>query len=368
MDIQNKLDSFIDDLKDQLSFGNKTLLGLDIGQSAIKFSEVSFNGKEFKLERFSSYPLPEASIIDDEIQKENEIVAAIQTAYKNGEFESKHVCLGISGPNTIARKLQLAGGTEEEIEDQVIWEAEQYLPFAIEDCNLDFFNLGENEGGGVDVIIAAAKKEILLNYKGLVEASGLKVKRVDLSQIALCNIFELAVYNKISEDEVGSWIVIDLGAQKTQVLIFKNNTPIFMKEIDVGGSMITEEIQRQLGVNYFEAEDLKITGDENGNLPEEILEIIDDVVEAIFGELKKTIDFYISSTSDDSFLGCSITGGSSLIPGLVEGIKALLNVDVEVLNPFDGIKYDKKFSEEEINDIAFKGCVVLGLGLGQTDK
>ena len=110
------------------------------------------------------------------------------------------------------------------------------------------------------------------------------------------------------EDESQSWILIDLGAQKSEFVIYKNHKIMFTKEIAIGGVMITEEIQRQMGVNYYEAEDLKCNGDDNGNLPEEILEIIDDVVDSFFAEIKKTVDFYVSSTSDESFVECVLTG------------------------------------------------------------
>lgn len=362
MDIKTQAIQFIDKAKDFAGIGSKNLIGMDIGQSAIKFAEISFNGKEYKLESYSAVKLPEAAIIEDEINKEDEVVEAISEAFRAGNFSSKNICLGMSGPNTIARKLQLAGGDEEEIEDQVIWEAEQYLPFSIDDCIVDHFVVGENEGGGIDVMVAAARKDIILNFKALAEKAGLKVRVMDLSQLAICNIFELSMGERLFEEGVGTWIVLDIGAQKTELVIYKKGMPTFLKELNVGGGMITEEIQRQLGVNYLEAEDLKVTGDEQGNLPEEILEIMDDVVEVIFNEIKKTIDFYVSSTSDENFTGCTITGGSSLIPGLVEGLQALLSVEVEVMNPFDTMGYNKKYSEE-VNDIAFKGATVLGLAL-----
>ena len=128
--------------------------------------------------------------------------------------------------------------------------------------------------------------------------------------------------------------------------------------------MITEEIQRKMGVNYFEAEDLKIIGDENGNLPEEILEIIDEVVENFFSEIKKAIDFYITSTSDESLETCYITGGSSQIPGFLEGLEALLGIPVSMLNPFDVFQYsEKKFDEEQIKEISQRGVEALGLAL-----
>ena len=171
-------------------------------------------------------------------------------------------------------------------------------------------------------------------------------------------------YAEKLDDQNESWILMDLGAQKTEFIIYKNNKVMFTKEIMIGGVIITEEIQRQMGVNYYEAEDLKNQGDENGNLPEEVLEIIDSVVENFFAEIKKTVDFYISSTSDESFVECVLTGGSCLIPGLSEGLEALLGISVSIMNPFEAVEYDpQKISEEKLNEIAYRGAGVLGLAM-----
>ena len=361
----NPLSKILGPLSGLLNLGGGTIVGLDIGLSAIKIAEVDCDHKNnsFTLLKYASVPLPEGAIIEDEIQKKEEIVEAIKEAVDASGVSGNMCCLGIGGPNTVARKLQVAGGTEDEIEDQVVWESEQYLPFDIEDSTVSYHLIGENEGGGVDVIVGAARNDVIANFKELAEEAGLKPKIVDLNILSLVNVFD-ACYGESLGDPLESHLLLDLGAQTSSFVIYKNGMVLFTKEINVGGVMITEEIQRQMGVNYFEAEDLKITGDENGNLPEEILEIIDDVVEAFFAEIKKTIDFYVSSTSDESLTTCFVTGGSALIPGILEGLEALLGVQVNFMNPFEHFDYDqKKFSEEEINEVAYKGAVVLGLGM-----
>ncbi len=363
--MSNGLSQILDPISDILNLGGKSIVALDIGLSAVKMAEIECHraSSKFTLLRYASVPLPEGAIIEDEIQKPEEIIEAIKKALNQSGITTINCCLGLSGPNTVARKLSLAGGSEEEIEDQVMWESEQYLPFDIDESSIAFHVVGENEGGGVDVIVGAVRNDIIFNFQELVNSCGLKTKIVDLNLLAVTNVFELVMKDKI-KDSLKSFLILDIGAQKTFFVIYKNRTVGFAKEINMGGVVITEEIQRQLGVNYYEAEDLKITGDENGNLPEEILEIMDDVVETFFAEIKKTFDFYISSTSDESLVGCLITGGGCLIPGILEGLEALLGVEVSILNPFDAIDYNKKnFSEEEINDITYKGVSVLGLAM-----
>jgi len=364
LDSKKIINDLISQVKEVLKIGPSGYIGIDIGLSSVKVAQLDGNGDTgYKLVAYGSGSLPEGAIIEDDIQKEEEVVEAIQTAIKNAGIKSVNCVFGLAGPNTVARKLQLAGGSDEEIEDQVSWEVEQYIPFSLETSKISFHVVGENEGGGIDVIVAAAKGEIVESYRSLLEQAGLKPRIFDLGLISVVNVFELVYRDKLV-DPNESWILMDLGSEKTEFIIYKNNKIMFTKEIMIGGVIITEEIQRQMGVNYYEAEDLKNHGDENGNLPEEILEIIDSVVESFFAEIKKTVDFYISSTSDESFIECVLTGGSSLIPGLTEGLEALLGINVSIMNPFEVIKYDpKNIKEEQLNEIAYRGASVLGLAM-----
>jgi len=365
---KEQVDQAIGNIKDALNIGSKALVGIDIGLSCIKIAEVKHTNNDCKLLSYASVDLPEGSLIEDEIQKEDVIVKAIEKALEQARITAPNACIGLFGPNTVARKLQLAGGSYEEIEDQVSWEAEQYLPFPIEESSIAFHVYGENEGGGIDVMVAAAKNDIIQNFKEVVEKTKIKVKIVDLQVVAITNVFEFVMGDKLN-DPNSSWLLLDIGAQKTELIIYRQGAIAFTKEMNIGGVMITEEIQRQMGVNYIEAEDLKITGDENGNLPEEILEIIDDVLEAFFAEIKKTIDFYVTSSSDENIKECVLTGGGALIPGLVEGLEALLGVPILILNPFEKITYDKKkFDENDIHSIAFRGVAALGLAMRDKKK
>ena len=364
MNVKDIVDKIKNKIGETFYVGPKGIIGIDIGLSAIKMAEVARQSDgSYKILRYSSTALPEGTIIEDEIQKEDEILTALQAGLKELDSSNRFACIGISGPNTLIKRLQLAGGSDEEIDDQVSWEAEQYLPFPIDEGNLSFSIVGENQGGGIDVIIGAAKKSIVNSFKDIVERSNLKVKVVDLCAAATINVFE-----NVMGDEVKArgktWILMDLGAQKTHFMIYKNGVLVFFKEINIGGLTITEEIQRQMGVNYNEAESLKIQGDGSGNIPEEIVEIINQVLDTFFAELKKTIDFWVSSTSEEAFDGCIVTGGGAQIPGFTEALHELLETEVQVLNPFSSMSYNKNnISEEIINEIAFKGVCAIGLAM-----
>ena len=343
--------------------GSGSIIGIDIGLSQVKIAEVKKSGGSFKLVNYGFVDLPEGALLDENIQNPDAITNAIQMCLKKYRIESSNFCLGLFGENTVARKLQVSGGKDDEIEDAVLFEAEQYLPFSADDSVISFHKYGENEGGGVDILVAAARVDVMENYKELVESAGkkFKVKIVDLGIIAITNLFEHVLGDRVQELDK-SYIFLDIGAQKTHFVIYRNGTIVFSKEIKQGGANITEQIQRQMGVNYQEAEYLKINGDGNGNLPEDIIDIIEDILEDFFTELRKTIDFYESSTSDDSITDIIITGGGAQTPGLAEGIETILERNVEILSPFETLAFDKKkFGQDVLNEISYRGGVALGL-------
>ncbi len=367
MDLQKGLGSLTDKLSELFQGSTSSVVGIDIGLSSIKIAEVSKVSNGFKINKFLSYPLPEGVIIEDEIQKEDELIETLQKAIKKFSPSYKIASIGIFGPSAVLKKLQLAGGSVEEVEDQVMWEIEQYLPFPAEDGNIGFHILGENRGGGVDVIVGAAKKSVISAFKSVVESSGLKVKIADMGAAAFLNVFELVYKNKLSDEN--SYVILDLGAQKTTLIIYKGKVLSFYKEINIGGVTITEEIQRQMGVNYQEAEELKINGDGSGNIPEEILGIINQVLETLFSEIKKTLEFYASSSVDENFEFTVISGGGALIDGLTDALSELIGTPVEILNPLSAMSYNQsRIEEAQLNIITYTGVVALGLAMREYSK
>lgn len=369
MDLKIVSEFIQEKISDLFTPNTSSVIGIDIGMSAIKFADISkLNDGNYKINRFVVKELPDGAVIEDEIQKEDELLQALQDGLKELKSSSKFVCLGLSGPNTLIKRLQLAGGAAEEIEDQVIWETEQYLPFPIDEGNVSFSVVGENPGGGLDVIVGAVKKNVLKTFKELVERANVKVKIVDLNAAAVFNMFE----HLLGEDAMvkgKSWIMMDLGAQKTHFMICKNGMLVFFKEINIGGLTITEEIQRQMGVSYSEAESLKIHGDGSGNIPEEIVDLINQVLDTFFAELKKTVDFWTSSTSEEEFDGCVITGGCSQINGLTEALQELFETEVRVLSPLDKMTYNQNnINEETLNYLSSQGLCALGLAMRAYSK
>lgn len=350
----------LDELMGKLNPGS--IVGVDIGAHSIKVCEIGGSIGKLKLERFSVFPLSEAALIEDEIQKPSEISDGVLEALSKARIKSKTLCLGLFGPNTMTKRLNVPEGTREEIEDHIMWEAEQYITFGADDAQIDFFLIGDNEGGGKDAIVAAAKTDVIDTYTEILKEAKLQVKVVDLNVIALSNAFEEAVRDDLEEYSQGT-LVLDFGAQSTKVIVYKRGGPIFTKEIPVGGGLITEEIQRQMGVSYEEAEDLKTSTDSKGNLPEEILNIINILLDQQIAEVRKNVNFYVTQGSAEKVGHCFVTGGSSLLPGLIDKLSVATNLEVRRLDLFKNIKVDESKLGFDVDHLSAISSTVLGLAM-----
>ena len=350
----------IDELLGKLNPGG--IFGIDIGSHSIKVCEISGLPKKFKVEKFGSYVLSEAAIIEDEFQKPSEISEGLLEAMKRAGINSKTGCLGLYGPNTMTKRLNVPEGTNEEVEDHIMWEAEQYITFGADESQISFHIIGENEGGGKDALVAAARIDTLENFSNILLEAKVTAKIVDLNVLAVTNVFEEVFRADLEEYSQGS-IILDFGAQSTKVIVYKRGGPIFTKEVAVGGGLITEEIQRQMAVSYEEAEDLKINGDENGNLPQEVLNIVNMQVDQQVAEVKKNINFYISQGSAEKVNYCFITGGNSLVPGMMEKLTASIGIEVRRIDIFSKIKVDERKAEKGLEQLSAISAVAIGLAM-----
>jgi type IV pilus assembly protein PilM len=362
------LASLVGQIKDLIgnltSLGAKEVIGLDIGAHAIKLAVVDYSGKgKLKITNFAKIPLGEAVIIEDEIQKIDEVVDAIKAGVRMSGSKTKAVCLGVYGPNTMTKRMQVPDGSNEEIEDHIIWESEQYVPFGVDDSELVHQVIGENDGGGFDAIMAAARSDMIEGFMDLVKSADLTVRLVDLNVFSINNYFEALYFDELEDISDEGAIIIDYGAQYTRVVVYQRGGPVITKEINIGGVLVTEEIQRQMGVSYEEAEDLKINGDESGNLPEEFLGIIEHYLEQLNDEIRKTVNYYIQQGTD-KVSQCFITGGASLLPGVEDSLKAMTNCEIIRMDPLSKFSIDKKaISEELFDDITYTGAIAIGLSL-----
>lgn len=372
----------------QLSFAREVVAGLDIGDSAVKMAQLGKKGSQIVLEQFGYSPLPEGTFIDDELVQKDRLLVGIKNALDAGVIRTKKFAYGFPGQSCVIKKMSAPRGSKQEIEDHITWEADQFVPFGAENSIISIHHPQEQVGGSkknkkssedetkaqvkksklgdddkVDVLMVAAKKDQVEQSEDLMKEVGLHLKIIDLQPLALLNALFFNYEDQMEEIERGS-LVIDFGAHYTKVILYKEGFPIFMKALPIGGSMITEEIQKKVGLTFEEAEDLKLMRDDQGHLPEEIAQIVRQMSDKIIQTVKDSCNFFLQPTSQDRAYQCFITGGNAQLPGLQEDLPGQLGLPVELIDPFRNIKVaNKKYTPEIIEQMTYIGVVAIGLGL-----
>jgi type IV pilus assembly protein PilM len=348
---------------------SKLALGLDIGSSAVKMillKEVRRRGAvSFQLQSFGTKPLPPEAIVDGALMNSTAIVQAIQELVAELRIKHKEVSIGVSGHSVIIKKISLPRMSQEELDESIQWEAEQYIPFDVKDVNIDTFPLstGNDQTGQMDVLLVAAKKDMINDYTSVVTEAGLQPVIVDVDAFAVQNCFE-ANYELPAGETV---VLINAGASVVNINILANGVTTFTRDVTIGGNQFTEEIQKQLNVSYDEAEALKIGGnraDADAVVPQEVERVLSSVAEQMAGEIQRSLDFYASTAADSHIAKVFLSGGTAKIPALFKTIEQRVGVPVEILNPFKNIEIDnRRFDPAYIMDMAPVAAVAVGLGL-----
>jgi type IV pilus assembly protein PilM len=342
-------------------FGSKPIVGLDIGSSAIKLVEVEKKRNGWLVRSFSSVTLPEDTIVDGEIVNQAAVVESIKTLLKEASPRSKMVCTSVAGASVIIKHISIPKTGPKELEDQVYWEAEQYIPFDMKEISLDFEVVSEDSGDGkMDILLVAAKKDFIDKRLTTVRESGLDPTILDIDVLALANVF-WENYEMTPDNAV---VLVDVGASLTKINIVSHNTTIFTRDVAIGGKNLTQEIQNKLGISFQEAEVLKIDACSTGQIPEEVLPLVTSISENVALEIRRSLDFYAASPVQLPVTGVFLCGGASRIPGLSNMLTEVLGLAVEYLNPFNKVACSgKQFNEEFVAAISSSAAVPLGLAL-----
>ncbi len=345
----------------------KLALGLDIGSSSVKMILLKESKRGYQLQSFGMAPLPPEAIVDGALMNSTAIVQAIQELVSAQKIKHKEAALGVSGHSVIIKKISLPRMSQEELDESIQWEAEQYIPFDVKDVNLDTQILtppGADSAGQMDVLLVAAKKDMINDYTSVVAEAGLSPAIVDIDAFAVQNAFEVNYEVPAGETVV----LINAGASVVNINILASGVTTFTRDITVGGNQFTEEIQKQLNVSYDEAEALKVGGRAGGDadavVPQEVERVIQGVAEQMAGEIQRSLDFYAATAADARITRVYLSGGTAKIPALFKTIETRVGVPVEILNPFKNIEIDnRKFDPTYIMEIAPMAAVVVGLGL-----
>jgi type IV pilus assembly protein PilM len=342
----------------------KSIVGLDIGSSAVKAVELKPAGKGYKVTAFGAEPVPPDAIVDGAIIDAGSVADAITRVFEgNKAFKSKDVCASLSGNAVIVKKITLPVMTENELAESIYWEAEQYIPFDIQDVNLDYQILdpgtGPNSRGSMDVLLVAAKKEKIGDYTKVIAQAGRTPVIVDVDSFALQNAFE--VNYGLEADRIV--VLLNAGASAINVNILQGDQSVFTRDISMGGNAYTEAVQKELDLPFDSAEQLKKGIPVDGATYEEALPVLHAVTENVLLEIQKTFDFFKASASTDHIDRIMLSGGASRVDGFHQMVQERFNAPVEDFDPFRAVTWDAKKLGGEPAEMAPSAAVAVGLAL-----
>ncbi len=341
----------------------KDLIGIDVGSSSLKLVRLKESRGNYQLVNVGILPLAPETIVDNAIMDSPAIVEAISNLIVGMKVKGRRVATSVSGHSVIIRKIMLSIMTEEELEASIQWEAEQYIPFDLSEVNIDFQILGpdEKDPSQMNVMLVAAKKDYVEDFVALFAEAGLEPVVMDINCFAVENTFD--VNYGFVEDEVVA--LVDLGASATSVNVLKADVSLFTRDIQAGGNLIREELQKRLGLSSDEAERAKLGVRNIGDVdPEAIDEVMDDAVENLVQEVQRSLDFFAATSGDDKITKIYLTGGVSKSRKVCDALEKHLGLPTEIINPFRNIAVnEKEFDPEYLEAIGPMFSVATGLAM-----
>jgi type IV pilus assembly protein PilM len=342
----------------------KAVVGLDIGSSAVKAVELKPAGKGFRVAAFGQEAVPPDSIVDGAIIDAGAVTDAIRRIFtQNKAFKASDVCASLSGNAVIVKKITLPVMTETELDESIYWEAEQYIPFDIQDVNIDYQILdpgtGPDSRGSMDVLLVAAKKEKIGDYTSVIAQAGKNPIIVDVDAFALQNAFE------VNYGLDGGQIValINAGASAININILQGGQSVFTRDISMGGNAYSEAVQKELDLPFESAEQLKKGIPVDGATFEEAQPVLRAVTENVLLEIQKTFDFFKATAASEQIDRIMLSGGASRVDGFREMLQERFNAPVEDFDPFRAVTWDARKMAGEPADHAATAAVAVGLAL-----
>ena len=342
----------------------KALVGLDIGSSAVKAVELKAAGKTFKVVGFGSEPIPPDSIVDGAIIDGAAVSDAIRRLFDTRGIKTRDVVASLSGNAVIVKKITLPVMTEAELGESIYWEAEQYIPFDIQDVNLDYQILDRGDSadgkGTMDVLLVAAKKEKIADYTGVIAQAGRNAVVVDVDAFALQNAYEV----NYGIDAGAVIVLLNAGASATNINILQGDQSVFTRDISIGGNAYTEALQRELNLPYETADALKRGTPVDGASYDDARPVLRAVTENVMLEIQKTFDFFKATASSDKIDRIILSGGASRAEAFTELLSERFEAPVEPFDPFKRVAFEsRKFQVDASVDVAPTAAVAVGLAL-----
>jgi type IV pilus assembly protein PilM len=341
----------------------KSLVGLDIGSSAVKAIELKPAGKGYKVAAIGVEPIPPDSIVDGTIIDSVAVSDAIRRLFAGKQLKAKEVAASLSGNSVIVKKITLPVMSEQELSESIYWEAEQYIPFDIQDVNLDYEVLdagtGADSQGAMEVLLVAAKKDKIADYTGVITQAGRTPVVVDVDAFALQNAYE-ANYGF----EPGQVVVLlNAGASAININILTGGQSVFTRDVSMGGNAFTEAVQKELNLPFDAAEEVKKGQSLDGVTYDDARPVLRAMTDNVLLEVEKTFDFFKATASSEHIDRIVLSGGASRVEGFVEALRERFDTAVEMFDPFRQVTFDPKKLKTTPEEMAPLAAVAVGLAL-----
>jgi len=339
------------------------VLGLDISSTAVKLLELSQSGGRYRVESYAVEPLPLNSVIEKNISDVEAVGEAIRRAVKRSGTKTRNAAVAVAGSAVITKVISMpATLSDDEMASQIELEADQYIPYPLEEVNIDFEIIGSSgkDDDRVDVLLAASRSENVDVRIAACEIGGLKASVVDVEAYAMENAFDLLA-DQIPDSGVDKTVaIVDIGATMTTLSVLHDSKIIYTREQVFGGKQLTEEIQRRYGLSYEEAGMAK----RQGGLPDNYVpEVLEPFKEAMAQQVSRSLQFFFSSSQYNSVDHIILAGGSASIPGVDELIEGKLGTNTTVANPFANMSLSSRIKAQTLSNDAPALMISCGLAL-----
>ncbi|MDD5319121.1 MAG: pilus assembly protein PilM [Methylococcales bacterium] len=343
------------------------VLSIDISTAAVKLLELSKVGARYRVESYAVAPLPQDAVIAKNFANVNVIAEAIKVALKRSESKLKQATVAVAGSAVMTKIITMpASLSDDEMEEQIMVEADQYVPYSLDEINFDFEVQRRNEQNPemVDVLLAASRKE---NVDDRVEAllkAGLKTRIVDVEAFAMENAFSL-LSDQFADSMAGQTVAIaDIGATMSTLNVVHDSRIIYTREQVFGGKQLTEEIQRRYGLSYEEAGLAK----RHGGLPDNyIVDVLEPFKKAIVQQIQRSLQFFASSSADRIIDSVILAGGCASVLGIEKLVEQSLGLSVSTANPFVNMSLSNKVKPQLLSSDAPAMMIACGLALRSFD-
>ncbi len=345
-----------------LIFGGsgKSSVGLDIGSHSVKAVELSRSGKGLKLSKYAVVELTPGTVVDGEVVNRDHLVESIRDALAKAGIKTKTVNSAVSGRSVIVRRIPMEKMTEAQARQAIHWEAEQHIPFRVDEVSIDFKILNEESAPGqMEVLLVAAKKEVIHLHRSLIQGAGIRTSAVDLEQFALVRAYQNSYHP--SDDECVT--ILNVGSDNTNLVIVKGGVPSFNRDLAMGGGRFIEAIQRSLGLDYATAESVL-----KGRLPEGVSEVdvrnaVSSVLEELSTSVRRSFISFQASGESSRIDKMLVSGGCSLMAGLADTLSEHHGLPVEAFNVLGDIQLDGLLATDDAERKNIEAVIAVALGL-----